>query len=325
MILLDPSYLRMYGREETEILLRRLVCSVKFELLEAANAVRLLGPDMSYHSVDPYLPEVLQRYMHTVSLRDVMAYRSHERYYDFCFEDSWSGYFIADRLRQQSAEEDLVLVHLDDHTDMMPTLLRRNDGILSDPMLGSRFDPAADADWEASIHSGCVSIGNFITPLFYSKHKVHVRHLNNRGPRECEPVEVFQASFRYDLIPKVEFAGLRMNESEQRSRAGTYAVGSCARRILANLPEGKIVIHIDLDYFINDFNGNPRSGDYIPEGSIVEAGRRKLNLFFDALQAVKPKVDRWIVATSPGFCSACHWDWLLREIEENIRKFQSAL
>ena len=52
---LEPSFLQEHGREATNQALRRIVCSVKFELTQGANAFRLLGPEMSYHDVDPHL------------------------------------------------------------------------------------------------------------------------------------------------------------------------------------------------------------------------------------------------------------------------------
>jgi hypothetical protein len=59
---LDASFVRIHGREQTENELKRIVCSVKFELLERASAFRLLGPEMSYHLVDPHLPEALKEF-----------------------------------------------------------------------------------------------------------------------------------------------------------------------------------------------------------------------------------------------------------------------
>jgi hypothetical protein len=318
VIRLDPARLKLHGREATESAIRRMVCSVKFEWLESLNELQLRGPDMPYHSADPHLQPSLAQFARGMRMSDIMAFRTSEAHFDLCFEDSWSGYFIADRIKGQAPIEDLILVHLDDHTDMMPTLLTRSAGAIHDCMLGTVFDPASREDWERSIHSGCVSIGNFITPLYYSKHRVHVRHLNNQGPVTARPVDVFRESLRYDLVPDLEFAGLRRAEALTQSGAGTYGVASDARSILADLPPGKIIVHFDLDYFVNDFNGNARAGDYRPDDSLAIAGREKLTRFFDAVKHLDRPIDRWIVGTSPGFCSALHWSWLLHEIDENI-------
>ena len=82
------------------------------------------------------------------------------------------------------------------------------------------------------------------------------------------------------------------------------------------------IVHIDLDYFINDFNGASRGPGYIPSPALRTMAAVKLDRFFVALAKADIQVDRWIIATSPGFCSAYHWEWLLREIERNIEEYE---
>jgi hypothetical protein len=320
---LDPSFLPTRGREETENALRRIVCSVKFELLERANAVRLLGPEMSYHHVDPYLSEALTKFEQGMTLADVLSYRSSTTHFDLSFEDSWTGYFIAARFRDPSRSDELVLIHLDDHTDMMATLLCRVGETLIDPTTGASFDPTSSSDWEAAIYSGAVNIGNFITPFYYSGTNVHVRHINNStGPEEL--FHVSRVPCRYELIPDKQFAAIGKSSSSRPDNAGTYLVGSSPDRVLDGAPRAWTLIHIDLDYFINDFNGASRGDSYIPDPMLRTEARGKMNRFFDSLTKLNPTVDRWLVATSPGFCSACHWKWLLVELEARIEAFEAA-
>ncbi len=307
-----------------ESALRSIVRSVKFELPEAGSSVRLLGPDMSYHAVDPYLAKVLPSFKENMGLDDILFFKSQGTLYDLCFEDSWSGYFIAEQLCKLGSEKDLVLIHLDDHMDMMPTLLVRSEEGLTDPATGRLFDPAASKDWDTAISSGCVSIGNFITPLYYSGHNIHVRHLNNTNDSSYQLRDVKRQSVCYELIPNKQFAAICKTDSECRDKVGSYLEGSSPEQVLKSIPQGCVIIHIDLDYFINDFNGNPRTGNYVPDPDMVITARHKINQFFDTLCRLAPLVDRWIIATSPGFCSAYHWHWLLAEIEENIERFESA-
>ena len=265
---LDPSFLRFHGQERTEETLRGIVRSVRFELLARDSAVRLLGPDMYYHGLDPFLPEVLAQLGCGPTSDDVLAYKATRAHFDLCLEDSWSGFFIADILAAQNvgedAGEDFVLVHLDDHTDMMPTLLARSSDTLTDLVCGRTFDPASRSAWEAGIYSGSINIGSFITPLFYSGRAVHVRHLNNDATSKYESSDVIRESCRYEPFPGIEFAGIRRRPGSSAPRAGTYLYGSDSSQVLRALPPGRVVVHIDLDYFINDFNGNTRSGPIRP-------------------------------------------------------------
>jgi hypothetical protein len=319
-IALSQSILNVHSREAIEQQIRRIVRAVRFELLERDGAVRILGPDMSYHSADPHLFEGSQTLRPGMTSDDVFHFRSRRANFDLCLEDSWSGYFIAEHA---SVDQDLVLIHLDHHTDMMPTLLERSGQGLVNPVTGEGFDPAASADWQSTIQSGCVSIGNFVTPLYYLGGSTHVRHLNNFATSTHRLYNVTRESCRYELIPDRMFAGIRKKTADWGNSAGTYLGGIDAVKVLRELPAGRVVVHIDLDYFINDFNGNPWDSGLPAKAILRSQALRKMDCFFTALQGTGATVEQWIVATSPGFCSAEHWDWLLTEIGRRVEQTRS--
>lgn len=321
-IQLDPDLAHKYGREETEKSLRRIVRSVKFELLENSAAFRLLGPEMSYHEADPHLPAVLRVFNSCLTVADILRYTSSTRHFDLCFEDSWTGYFIAKRCKTWSQPEDLIFIHLDDHTDMMSTLLCCSRDTLFDPTTSRMFDPTSSGDWEMAIHSGTVNIGNFITPFYYSQRILHVRHINNSA-ESGDLCYVSRETCEYELIPGKQFAGISLSAAKGPQSGSTYQSGPDPARVLDGIPGGWIIVHIDLDYFINDFNGASRGPDYIPNEAVRTRACEKIKHFFGALNGLKGRVDRWIIATSPGFCSAFHWEWLLTELKKEIELFRS--
>ena len=51
------------------------------------------------------------------------------------------------------------------------------------------------------------------------------------------------------------FASLSINR--QALSTSTYLQTSDPRQCCSDMPNGKLAVHIDLDYFVNDFNGNP--------------------------------------------------------------------
>jgi hypothetical protein len=319
-ISLDRGLLDGLSHDAAEVALRRILCSVKFEIQRDACAVRLLGPEMSYHLVDPHLAAGLRRIRRDLVPSDVLAYKSSHGRFDLYFEDSWTSFFMALRHERQPEPTELVLIHLDDHTDMMATLLCQAGADLLDPTTGERFDPRLSRHWEAAIYSGAVNIGNYITPWYYSGTRVHVRHLNNAS-EEAGGCFISQDLWRYDLIPGKHFAALR-KQSKADGSCGTYVVGTDPHEILANVPNAWTIVHVDLDYFINDFNGASPGQDYVPQAALAERALGKLDRFFDAMRSVGACIDRWLIATSPGFCSAYHWNWLLAEIDRRIEKLQ---
>jgi hypothetical protein len=193
--------------------------------------------------------------------------------------------------------------------------------VLFDPATGQLFNPKIPADWEAAIHSGSVSIGCFVTPFFFTNFRTHVRHLNNAANAPTRHCGVIRKPRSYELIPGKRFAAIQLSEMDEALNAGSYVVSSHCKAVLDALPAGRVVVHVDLDYFINDFNGNPRKGSYVPNPVLIKKGRQKLDYFFKALHSRGVRVDHWIVATSPGFCSGCHWAELLNALTEKIHSY----
>lgn len=317
---LDPAFLRAHGPAATEAAVKEIVGSVRFELVEGPSAFRLLGPDTSYHQADPHLAAALARFKPALTVSDVAAYTSTTPRFDLCFEDSWTGYFIATRFRECPEPRDLLLIHLDDHTDMGPTLLCRRDDELIDPTTGEIFDPTSRSDWRSAIAAGCVNIGNFLTPFGYVGRQLHVRHLSSSAERE-ERGDLRRELRCYDLIPDKGFAAVATSATGDSERVGTYVVGSSAEGVLDAAPHTWTIVHVDLDYFINDFNGVSRGPDYVPDPHLRTVAQRKLRAFFSVLAARDLRVDRWLIGTSPGFCSAYHWEWLLAELAGWIDEF----
>jgi hypothetical protein len=316
---LDSSFLRLHGRERTETELRRIVCSVKFELVEKENAVRLLGPEMSYHQADPYLQKRLDEML--LGRGEILSYTSRTERIDICFEDSWTGYFIAELFENRRPADSLTIIHLDDHTDLMATLLCVSDDGLVDPTNGSMFDPRCSNSWRSAIQSGAINIGNYMTPLYYSGSYVQIRHVNN-GSEDSYFRWILRQSCQYHLIPERQFATIAKLNSPSPGVVGSYCAASSPKTVLRKKTSDWTIVHIDLDYFINDFNGASRGATYTPDPALRENATGKLERFFDALANADVKVERWIIATSPGFCSAFHWEWLLSQIEQRIHEYE---
>ncbi|PSJ45599.1 hypothetical protein C7H85_09435 [Zobellella endophytica] len=252
-------------------------------------------------------------------MNDVFLYRTHQQYFDLCFEDCWSGYFITKALSGYTG--DIVLLHLDDHTDMMPTLLAQTDTGLMNPVTARIFDPSHPADWISAIKTGCISIGDFITPLFHSGRRIHVRHLNNSSPGHASPVPVSRAFCSYPEIPGYRFATLTKEENSSPGADGSYLAGPDPFTLFEALPAGKVILHIDLDYFINDFNGNVGALPPLSPKELYLRAQGKLASFLKALTPLQPRIELKIVATSPGFCCALHWNGLLQELRHGLGSF----
>ena len=109
--------------QELNDAIQTIVRSVQFEVLQDGRAFRLLGPDTAYHALDPFLPHILREFDGGLSLADVprstlIAISSSTPAFSRI-----PGAGSSRRATFAASGRDLVIVHLDDHTDMMSTLL----------------------------------------------------------------------------------------------------------------------------------------------------------------------------------------------------------
>lgn len=297
--------------------LQQFARSTKIEVNRNNGRLSLHGTDLAHHKADPHLDKNLNTFAFPIDIENYAECHVSLTKYDFCLEDSWSGYFVAKQIERGCEGESIVFIHLDDHTDMMSTLLLMHEGVLIDPHSNSIFDPSDTRDWVNSIKGGAVGIGSFVTALYFLKQSFHVLHLNHTNESSSQ-LAIRPKRITHPLLPRARFASLDKDTEKSSKPIGTYSAAKTATKLLRDIPKGRVIVHIDLDYFINDYNGNIGS---VPEGT--EKTRRKnalslINDFFDRLEMEEIKVERFIIASSPGFCSSAHWGWLLEEVNKRI-------
>jgi len=317
---LDHDTYKDLGEAQVRAQLQTFARSTKIDVDQDQLRVVLRGTDLGHHRADPHLTDNVRSLPAPVIDGDYAAFRARLHEYDLCMEDSWTGYFASRCLQSQMLpEEPVVFVHLDDHTDMMPTLLTLTPDGLRDPHTCQIFDPAKPADWESAIRSGAIGIGSFVTALYYLPQTVHVMHLNHVASSHYKRYAVVPRKVTQRLLPHAQFAGIGKQTRESIDQLGTYTGGADAAHLLRSVPQGRLIVHIDLDYFINDYNGNLGTKPAMSVDELRDNASKLMEKFFDELAPTSTMVERWIIATSPGFCSARHWDWLLNALSTYIK------
>lgn len=314
-----------------------LIRSNIYRINRKRQALEVDGPDVSHQDIDPDLNVGLRWLGIDSDAASRLNFRTERQRLSLALEDSWCGVFLARHLTALRDDEPLTIVHLDDHTDMMSTLLAVESGldgslILQDPLSGAEFDPTSPADWHSAITSGAIGIGSFLTPFFALDRIVEVLHLKN----DIAEVETFAVSphmICQKLLAKYRFFGVELaDNAADRKPKCLYHRSSDPHKLLAHLAEGRrAAIHIDLDYFVNDYNGNAWQVGEIDMITARKSALDRLDHFFSAIDRCGVSIACWMIGVSPGFCSARHWQFLIEQIEmriadlEAIRASQSAL
>ena len=169
---------------------------------------------------------------------------------------SWSHAFQ----RLGKIPDEVVLLHLDDHQDMMaPRIGTRLDGEMVDYMTGDQvnfLDPESVAN---AVKSGAIGKGSILTPLIWSIPKVHVRHLTFR-PHPNTTYRIDKVTYSDEvLFESKNRIGLHFSDTSWKNltQHSNYVVTPNFDTWVDQIPpDVPILLHFDLDYFNNRFDGN---------------------------------------------------------------------
>jgi len=329
-LLLNSERTSGLSNEEICQALLPLIRSNIYRVDQRRRALEIDGPDVSHQLIDPDLAVGLRWLGIATDAESRLNFCEERPRFSLALEDSWCGVFLARHLFTLQDDEPLTIIHLDDHTDMMSTLLAVEsaaDGslVLQDSLSGAAFDPASTADWCSAIASGAITIGSFLTPFFAIDRVVEVFHLK----ADLETAETFAVAPRavdHDLLAGYQFHAIELAASAAGANPKRlYRRSNDAHELLADLADNRrTAIHIDLDYFLNDYNGNAWQVGEINMAAMRDCALNRLDHFFSALNRSGANIACWMIGVSPGFCSARHWRFLIEEIERRIADLEAS-
>jgi Acetyltransferase (GNAT) family len=295
-------------------------------------AVRLLTPPRADYYIDPLLREGLawwSQFARPVLIRDIPYALRRRRGVQVSLSDAWT---IASWSRLLAAHANpqapVVVLHADDHEDLMSPLLAVRDTALVDLISGKPVYVDRPATVDAALRSGAISMGSFIVPMLSTGHEVHIRHL--RYPASRQPVPG-----RYRLVlahePDALFAPgerrptaliVEPNACLHRDQAivGSYTLTEKLDDWLDDVPEDALLLlHVDCDYFNNRYDGD---SDWRSHSRIHDPPERhvqhRVEELCDALRSLANWPDDVTIALSPAFFPAEYWqetvETLLRSV-----------
>lgn len=214
--------------------------------------------------------------------------------------------------RTRPASKDrITILHVDDHRDLMsPRLAIKGNGLV-DMITGRPFDVRDPASVLSACDSGAVGMGSFLTPFLFAFPNCDVRHL-------CQPPKIdrtldwhYRATTEHDdlLRPGAERPAIAL-EPSQGTDMGRYRATNDLKDWLADIGNGPVLLHIDMDYFNNRYDGD---GDWIdrmrrldPPLDAVLAQIDKVSAAMER-EGLIDRIEDAAVAFSPGFFPAELW------------------
>ncbi len=318
-----------------------LLCSyfpnqiVSSALTDEGWSITLKWPTNADFYVDPYLTKGLHWWSQNVGVEDIPFAVKQERQWQLSLNDSWTLFSWSRWLTVCAANNTLptevVLLHVDDHDDLMSPRLWLNQGGWSDVISQQPVDLFIPETVSAAINSGAIGIGSFIVPLLYQIPRLHIRHLcatgyssSRCGIYRLERVTTVDELLNPNMLkPAVRLKSLSEPIKDNLDNLSTYSVSAKPDEWLHSLPNVPTLLHIDLDYFNNRFNGD---SDWELHTSRHDPAMHQILSAIDSvfealyLQGVLQRIVNVTVALSPGFFPAEFWPKATERINYHIDK-----
>ena len=225
--------------------------------------IRLERPSSPYGSymLDPEIHEKLGWWKPGTRVRDIPVEKRFLNGGIFVMEDQWTPLSWSMHFQKRGAIlEELILLHVDDHKDMMsPRIGQNSDGQYFDFITKNSFSLLNPESVTSAILSGALGKGSILSPLIWQVDKIHVRHLTVRPNPYTYSLKktLVQDTILGDSLSRIILEQKEIEEDVSLLNTSNYIATSNIDTWLNHLPGGvPIFLHIDMDFFNNRFDGN---------------------------------------------------------------------
>ena len=176
-----------------------------------------------------------------------------------CLSECWMPYaWSIIRSRENFDIKHLTIIHIDDHSDLMSPFISYDgnwhiDLLTKQPVKFNNPDSIKSA-----VKSGAITIGSMLTPIINSVKNVKVLHLKPNFIRKTQFKMFFESAqdntfFRKTKRFNINYLPIIAENHFNRLYVKTSNVFDLFSLLDKNT---KILLHIDMDYFNNRFNGS---------------------------------------------------------------------
>lgn len=240
--------------------------------------------------------------------------------------DTWTLHAWSEWLQRHGPCPEALILHVDDHLDLSSPRLIVGVAGWTDAITGAPFDLRQPSTVEAAIESGAVSMGTFLTPMVHALERIEIRHLRPPHRGRDTVTRLLVSTTEVDLLlspgglrPAVAMASLGATEAGQGEKV--YRATCALDEWLRDAPQRPVLLHIDMDFFCNRFDGDSDwkvvLGRHDTPLADVLAG---IDALFATLHAsdVTDRLEGMAVGISPGFFPAEFWEAAWERVVGNV-------
>ncbi|MEZ5997054.1 MAG: hypothetical protein R3C25_15020 [Hyphomonadaceae bacterium] len=227
--------------------------------------------------------------------------------------DSWTLHSWSEWLsRQSTLPSHLTILHVDDHEDLGSPRLFTEAGSWINAITGESVSLTDPLSVQSAIVSGAIGMGSFMTPFLHALPFCDVRHLRQPPKtRGTEDFDIVLTSTPDTLIaPGHLRPAVKLVRCESGVGAGRLRTTSDMADWLTDIQPGPILVHIDMDYFNNRYDGD---SDWETHPERLDATADEISgaitIMIEALASrqLVERLEDVVIAFSPGFFPAEFW------------------
>lgn len=224
-----------------------------------------------------------------------------------CLSENWLPYGWRVISGQDITTKNTAIIHIDDHSDLMKPFLSLKSGTYKN-LLSNQTANSLSLDFlENAIKTGAITIGSMLTTIVFSLQHFNIYHLKRNV--EKKRLGIAKRSFSDSLIQNCERIGIDFINDCSNS---VYLLTSSINEIISNLNgEEQCILHIDMDYFNNRYNGSTSwEKDNLGKDYSLDEQKHKIAEIARGLQSINNKIPikYVLIGISPSFYPSEYWE-----------------
>ncbi|GGB72709.1 hypothetical protein [Blastomonas aquatica] len=274
--------------------------------------IKLEWPDGTRRHVDPMIEAALTDW-NSIPLSGMGLARQRSGSVLTALYDTWTLLSWSEWAKRAgvTADDRITVLHLDDHRDLgSPRLDMIEDGLV-DMITNQPFDVTLPHTVLAACESGAIGMGSFMTPFLLAFPNCDVRQLA-QPPKVTETRDwaFLPSTYSDDLLRPGHLRPAILLESVIGTGPGRYRATNKLDDWLDGIGPGPVLLHVDMDYFNNRYDGD---GDWPDRHPRHDPPLQDVVSHIDEVVAalkgadVLRRVEDAVIAFSPGFFPAEMW------------------
>lgn len=224
-----------------------------------------------------------------------------------CLSENWLPYGWRVITGQDIVAKNTAIIHIDDHSDLMKPFISIESGIYRN-LLSNQTANSLSVDFlKNAINTGAITIGSMLTMIVFSLERFNIYHLKRNV--EKKRLGIVKQAFLDPLIQNCERIGIDFIDD---CSGPAYFLTSSVDEIVSNLNgEEQCVLHIDMDYFNNRYNGSTSwEIDNIGKNYSLDEQKHRMVEIAKALESINNTIPiKYIlIGISPSFYPSEYWE-----------------